>query len=225
MGRESVSQCGGGLDMHGEHRTVDRERQWYILGRWQEYEGEHRANLLRLAGIGAFYIVQLVSFYVFDNGSVDALPFHRAVTSVAVAWSLVALTVFLLLRNRIFPPGLKFLSTACDIGLLTVLAMSSESKANSPLVYVYFVILVLAGLRFSLPLIWFATIGSMVGYLLLVAASDPTWFDADHSVRPVQQLVVHLSLAMCGVVLGQIIRHVKRLALSYSQRVQEATSA
>ena len=31
------------------------DREWFIVGRWQEYEGEARANLLRIAGIGAFY--------------------------------------------------------------------------------------------------------------------------------------------------------------------------
>ena len=37
------------------------DRQWFIVGRWQEYEGEGRANLLRIAGIGAFYCIELAN--------------------------------------------------------------------------------------------------------------------------------------------------------------------
>lgn len=195
-----------------------QQRQWRIVGRWQEYAGERRANLLRTIAIGAFYAVQLINFYVFEDGSEGALVFHKAVTSLAVAWALVALCITLCLRNRVFPASLKFLSTACDIALLTALALASEAKANSPLVYVYFVIVLLAGLRFSLPLVWCATIGSMLAYLALVGMSDPTWFDADHAIRPVEQLIVHLSLALTGILLGQIVRHARGMAGDYAAR-------
>ncbi len=35
-------------------------RHWHIVSRWHEYEGEARANLLRIAGIGVFYLVEFV---------------------------------------------------------------------------------------------------------------------------------------------------------------------
>ena len=38
------------------------DRQWFIVGRWQEYEGEGRTNLIRIAGIAAFYIVELINY-------------------------------------------------------------------------------------------------------------------------------------------------------------------
>ena len=37
--------------------------QWRIVERWQEYEGELRANLLRIAGIGLFYGIKLLNYY------------------------------------------------------------------------------------------------------------------------------------------------------------------
>ena len=82
------------------------DRQWFIVGRWQEYEGEARANLLRIIAIGVFYIVQLISFYVLtshDEGHPDfqvARTFHHAATALAVAGSLVSLTILLCLSNR-----------------------------------------------------------------------------------------------------------------------------
>ena len=105
--------------VHMDQSTPDHlaDRDWYILGRWQEYEGEEKANLLRMAAVGAFYIVQLINFYVFDEAAEESLAFHRNVTILAVAWSLVALGVLLCLRNRIFPAALKYVSTGFDICL------------------------------------------------------------------------------------------------------------
>ena len=40
-----------------------RDRKWYIVERWQEYKGEGRANLLRIIGIGSFYIVHLMNYH------------------------------------------------------------------------------------------------------------------------------------------------------------------
>ena len=44
------------------------DRAWYIVGRWQEYEGEARANLLRLAAVAAFYAIELINYYGVDLG-------------------------------------------------------------------------------------------------------------------------------------------------------------
>lgn len=42
-------------------RPAAEDRDWYIIGRWQEYDGERRANLLRIIGIGAFYLIELIN--------------------------------------------------------------------------------------------------------------------------------------------------------------------
>src|SRR3954452_2552426 len=114
------------------------ERQWFIVGRWQEYDGEGRANLLRIVGIAAFYIVELINDHGLSLGLVQ-MPrirdraFHLAVTALAVSWTMVALAVLLCLRRHIFPAALKFLSTGADLVLLTgVLAVADGPR--SPLV-------------------------------------------------------------------------------------------
>jgi hypothetical protein len=38
-----------------ESLELTKERRWFIASRWEEYEGEGRANLLRMIGIAAFY--------------------------------------------------------------------------------------------------------------------------------------------------------------------------
>jgi hypothetical protein len=198
--------------------TSGAERQWYIVGRWQEYEGESRANLLRIVAIGAFYLVQLYTFYVHFAGDSQQLPFHQKATGIAVAWTMVALAVMLCLRRRIFPAALKYCSTACDLLLLTSLA-ALANRALSPLVLAFFVIIAMSALRFSLRLVWFSTIGAMLGYYALVGMSDNTWFDKEHVVPVPTQLITLLSLALTGVVLGQVVRRVKAMAAEYAERL------
>ena len=198
--------------------TGSAQRQWYIVGRWQEYEGESRANLLRIVAIGAFYIVQLINFHIIYACDPQQLPFHQQATGIAVAWTMVALAVMLCLRRRMFPAALKYCSTACDLLLLTSLAALANG-ALSPLVLAYFGIIAMSALRFSLGLVWFSTLVAMLGYYALVGLSDRTWFDKDHVVPPATQLITLLSLGLSGVVIGQVVRRVKAIAAEYAERI------
>ena len=112
------------------------DRDWFIVGRWQEYEGEGRANLLRIAGVGAFYCVELANYY---TGVVDR-PFHQAVTALAFAWAMVALGVLFCLGQHIFPASLKFVSTAADIVLLTAILTVADGPKSLRIV-AYFLLI------------------------------------------------------------------------------------
>ncbi|HEY2412446.1 MAG TPA: hypothetical protein VGI40_09400 [Pirellulaceae bacterium] len=202
--------------------TLIQQRQWFIASRWQEYEGEARANLLRIVAIGAFYVIELLRFYGFEKAVPEHLPFHRQATLIAVAWTMVALAIWMCLRLRIFPAALKYVSTACDILLLTSLAALNAPGPFSPLVLGYFLIVALAALRFNLGLVWFATVASMLGYWSLVGLIDKKWFDADHAVPPTRQLITLFSLALTGIVIGQVIRRVRDMASDYAQRLAMA---
>jgi len=80
----------------------------YIVGRWLEYEGESRANVLRLIAIAAFYVVELVNYHGLNLGVIE-MPavvdrkFHLTVTSLAVAWTLVGLIVLYCQVHHYFP--------------------------------------------------------------------------------------------------------------------------
>ena len=97
------------------------DQHWAIVERWQEYQGEARANLLRASGITGFYIIELINYHGLRLGFLE-LPkaagidrsFHLAVTALVVAWLVSGWSVFAFLRNRFFPPALKFLSTGLD---------------------------------------------------------------------------------------------------------------
>lgn len=201
--------------------TSINDRQWYIVGRWQEYEGEARTNLLRIIAIGAFYAVQLVHFYWISQADPSELPFQQRATAIAVAWTMVALAILLCLRLKMFPAALKYVTATCDVLLLTALASLGDGP-TSPLVLGYFLIIAAAALRFSLGLVWFSTLASMFGYLSLVGLKDKTWFDNNHAVPPVTQLLTLLCLALTGIVIGQVVRRVRALATDYAERLAAA---
>jgi hypothetical protein len=197
------------------------ERQWYIVGRWQEYAGEARANLLRIITIGVFYGLQLTNHHLLSGPEQRDASFHRAATALAVAGLFVALAVQLCLQRQIFPSLLKFASTVADIVLVTALAALGGGP-HSPLRLAYFLIIAMAALRYSLPLVWCASLGGMLGYLMLVALADKSaWFDADHAVRPIEQLMTLAALSLNGIIIGQIVRRVRGIAEDYRQRASE----
>ena len=209
-----------------------RERQWYIAERWQEYEGEGRANLLRIIGIGSFYIVHLMNYHgwrigvlrLAEQGDVSR-EFHVQVTLLAVAWTMLAVGTLLCLKQRIFPRWLKLFSTSSDLVLLTAILYVSNGP-RSPLVVGYFLLIVLATLRFSLPLVRLATVGSMLGYIcLLGCAKWPKTFgkgEVDISVPRYEQLIVLVALGLTGIILGQVVRRVRHLAEDFAGRVGAA---
>jgi hypothetical protein len=199
------------------------DRTWYIVGRWREYQGEGRSNLLRIVGIAVFYSVELANYRGLRLGffemprleSVDR-PFHQAVTALALAWTMTALAVHTCLRRQVFPASLKFLSTGADIVLLTcVLCVSNGPR--SPLVAGYFLIVALSALRFSLPLVRFATIGSMLGYLAVLGHAK--WFASrDLRVPRYHEVMFLLALGLTGITIGQVVRAVRSMAVEYGAR-------
>lgn len=225
--------------------SAQGEQNWFIAQRWQAYAAESRANLLRIAAIGAFYLVHLWSYFssqgrvpnygFFQLADAGEIPkqFHIMVTLIAVAWAMLALGILLALQHRMFPRWLPYFSTGCDIGLLTSIVCLG-GMARSPLVVGYFLILILSTLRLSLPLVWFATIGSLIAYLCvlgcakwpehLLGSTSSGSPSAELRVPRYHELIVLVAIAMAGVMLGQIVRYVRRLAEDFARRGRETTS-
>ncbi len=202
-------------------------QSWQITQRWQQYAGEARANLLRIVAVGTFYLIHLWNYFssqgklpdwgllqLAEAGTIDR-RFHVMVTLLALAWIMLAAGVHLSLRDRVFPRWLPTVTTLCDVLFLTsVLCISSGPR--SPLVAGYFLILAVAALRFSLPLVRVATVAAVAGYLaVLGCAKWPPSFglspDADYTVPRFHQLVTIAALTLTGIILGQVVRRVKTL--------------
>jgi hypothetical protein len=208
---------------------LSSERSWYIAERWQEFAGEARANVLRIGAVGAFYSVHLLEHFGYLQinrpeaavGDVVAANFHGSVTALAVAWTMTAVAVLLCLQQRIFPAWLKYVSTAADIAFLTAILCIANGP-RSALIMAYPLVIVLAGLRFSLPLVRFATVGSLLGYIVVLGCAKwPERFgrgNIDMQVPRYQQLMTLLAIALVGILLGQILRRVRVLAEDFRQR-------
>jgi len=211
-----------------ESPPLTNERLWYITGRWEEFEGEARANLLRVLALVVFYAVELINYKGIHLGFLEMpavvdRPFHLAVTYLTVGWVMLCLGVLCCRRQRIFPTTLKFISTGIDLLLLTTILALADGP-RSPLTVGYFLIIAAATLRLNLPLIWFATGGAMAGYLVLLGYAR--WFcPADRIGQMVvpryYQLVFILALGLCGIVLGQVIRRVRSMAEAYAGRLAQ----
>ena len=176
-----------------------------------------RAATLRSVLILVFYSIQLIHFLTLESIQDGDRIFHRQATLAAMAWLFLSMSVFIALRGGFMPSALKYVVTGIDLGLLTMLAWLSHGP-SSPLVLAMFVVLAIASLRFRIGLIWFATLGAMVCYMLLVGSVDATWFDSNHRTPILTQALTLCSLASTGVVLGQLVRTPRRMADAFLER-------
>ena len=199
---------------------------WTRLSRWQEYRGELRANLVRLAGIAVFYAVELASHRGVHLGPLqlevtrDART-HDALTALAVAWTTLALAVHLAIWRRYFPKALPYVSTGLDLALLTMLLILVDGP-RSQAVALYFLILALATLRFRLPLVW-CTTAALLSYGVVLWYVR-YWAPAPERIIPrYAQVLFAVSLVLCGIIQGQLIRQVRDLAHDFAaRRVEQA---
>jgi hypothetical protein len=194
-------------------------KSWHIASRWQEYEGEMRSALLRSILVAIFYAVQLVHFLSLPQIADSDRMFHRQVTFSAVAWLFLSLAVFIALKGGFMPPFLKYVTTAIDLALVTLLAWLGHGS-SSPLVMALFLVLVLSAIRFRIGLIWFASLGAMTCYMILVASTDKTWFDRDHTTPILTQAITLCSMGATGMVLGQIVRASRTMATAFLSRAE-----
>lgn len=202
--------------------SAPSDGDWNIVARWREYEGEQRANVLRVLGVASFYVVELLNRYGLHLGplelapvrGVDA-PFHAAITALAVVWVALAGGVVVALRSRLFPPWLKYLTAGADTLLLTSMLAIADGPA-SPLVVVFFPVLALAALRESSALVRFSTCASLLGYGALLAGA--AWLRPATRVPVYQAVLALLAIALTGVVLDRVVRASAEAATEYARR-------
>ena len=210
--------------MASDAKPLDDANAWFVAGRWQQLDGEYRANHLRILSLVAFYVVHLAQHYrptgLFASSTPPDGVFHLAVTVIVVGWLLMSLAIDVCLRQRTFPAATPYVTTGMDLLLLTaVLCLGGGQK--SPLVLGYFLILIMAAMRFSLPLVRATTAGAALSYLYLMAMGRWPQLIADAKIDTVaryHQIITLLAIAMSGVMLGQIIRRFRVMARYYADR-------
>jgi hypothetical protein len=204
--------------------SLDDDQAWYVATRWQQLDGEYRANYLRTLSVVTFYGIHLTHHYqplgVLSAAVAPDQMFHAAATLIATGWLVMALAIELSLRQHLFPAWLPYLTTAADLVLLTSL-LALGGGQQSPLVLGYLLIVVLAAVRFHLRLIRGAAAGSLSAYLFLMAMGRwPGWFGGwQIGVIPrYAQLMTLLAIGITGIMLGQLVRRARVTARYYAQR-------
>jgi hypothetical protein len=211
--------------MKGDEQPQDAT--WSVARHWRQREAEMRINLVRIAAVGIFYLIHLVHHWAathdssllksleLDTGGVLTDKLHVAVTCIVVAWTMLAVLVHAMLREGRSPRWLSVGATFLDVILLTA-ALLLSSGAASPLVAGYFLIVMMAGLRLDLRLVWETAGLSIAGYMFVLGCTRwPQGFLLENILPAVpryQQLMMVAALALSGVIVGQWIRHARKLA-------------
>lgn len=206
--------------------------RWSVLRRRRQYEAEIRVNVVRIAAIGAFYLIHLLHHWAatsghawlhgigLDAGNALAPIQHTALTFLVLAWIMAAVVVQQFLQARRLPPWLMYASTAADLVFLTS-ALTLSAGAASPLVAGYFLIVIMSGLRFDLRLVRATTCGAVAGYLFLLGAAKwPIGLLQQYPLPIVpryQQLMVVAALLLAGTLVGQWLRHARKLADDFAR--------
>jgi hypothetical protein len=190
----------------------------------EAFAGEVRVNRIRLAAILVFYVRHLIDVYV-ANAPGATGSYHLIVTAIVIAWTGMAVAMHWQLSSRRIGPRTRFLAVGWDLIMVTAMCVAAGGP-QTPLVLLYFVIIATAPLRLSLPLVYFATIGAGVLYLLLLAyyAWYRIGFERYYATPELQiprahQAIFVLSLIVCGVLAGQMVRQARRIAMGYGVSV------
>ncbi len=198
---------------------------WSDAQRLESWAGEVRVNLIRAAGLVAFYGYHLINFFGL-NEEVRG-RFHAAVTAIVLVWAFVILLLHVCLSRRYVPPGLKYFSTAADLILITAMLILTRDGPHSPLMLLYFLVIASAPLRLSLPLVYVATLGSMaagfvlVGYQYFFLIGPVNYYQSTERIPHTVQVIYLLSLGTAGILAGQMVRQARRLVEGYSVAVDE----
>jgi hypothetical protein len=205
-------------------RPLDDDQAWYVATRWQQLDGEYRANYLRILSVVGFYLVHLIQHYRpwgwMDDGLPASRNFHLAVTVIAAVWLLMAFAIELSLRQHLFPKGMMYLTTGMDFILLTAAVCLGNGQA-SPLVLGYLLIIVMSGTRFSLPLVQCATCSALFAYLFLMTVGKWPALMGGRQIETIPryaQLMTLLAIGIAGIIVGQLIRRFRVMADYYAAR-------
>ena len=198
---------------------MNADHPWFDAQRLEGYAGEVRVNLLRLTAIVVFYAHHLVNVFLIQDDPTLHGSYHATVTVLALAWAMAVLSIHFCLSRRWVPPALKYMATTWDLMLITALLVIGGDGKSMFAVF-YFLVIIAAALRLSLPLVYSATLGAMAAYLFFLGYVRFGLHVADKErlSRP-QQVVVLLALGAAGLLAGQVVRQVRRLLQGYPVRV------
>lgn len=178
---------------------------------------ERRVNLVRLAALLVFYGHHLLNVLIFRDDALSLGRYHTAATAVALAWSLTVLAIHLSLSLARLGRWLSLAAVCADLLLITLLLCLSRDP-KSAMSGLYYLVIISAGVRLSLPLVCAGTLGALAGYGLYQGYCH-LWIEPGAAgISRAAQVVFLLSLGAAGLLAGQMVRQARRLARGDARR-------
>jgi serine/threonine-protein kinase len=172
------------------------------LGRLLRWARRQPALASTWAALVLFYANHLLCATVFRVEGVDA-SFHVFVTTLVVAWALLALGFQRLVQRPGWAEIGTFAWSGTDVGLFTLL-LSRADGPKSALVVGYLLLVGGAALRYRPRLVGFVTGLSLLGYLGLTL--DAKLRRPEMAVRSHESFIFLLSLVLMGLILHLLAR-------------------
>jgi hypothetical protein len=190
--------------------------RWADAQRVEGFVGTARVNLIRLIAVLVFYGHHL--FYVFQAHHPPAGSdlFHLSATALVVAWSGAIIALGFCLKKRRYFPALPYLMTGWDLLLITLLLVATATAGNghSWLTVLYFLAIATTPLYLSLRLVYAATGGAALGYLVYLGfARFVLNLPEEQRLDRPSEIIVLLALGAAGLLAGQAVRQARRLVI------------
>jgi len=212
---------------HPVSLQTESDANWYIVRRWQTYVAELRVLILRMVAVVLLYGLQLVHHFVWLDAEAQAAgqAFQYVATGVACWAALLSLGVLLSIMRKWLPPALPYVTTVFDLLMVLTLVVMAGGPGQTETVSLLYLVIVLAGLRFDLKLLWICVPLAMAGYLVSIPLAETIWGESAGQVSLIRHAAVLTTLALVGVTTGQIVRRARQMAEEFHRRMPPGRAA
>jgi hypothetical protein len=181
------------------------------LKRRETWEGDQKANRVRLAVVGLFTLNELANYHVLH---VVDLRFHVGSLLIVGLWLLATALFHVMLREHLLPRATSYIIVSTDILLLTWLLFLGDGP-KSPLVALYFLVIALSGIRVDPSVCLYTGAAAAFGYGAVLEFTKRQ--RPELLVPPYHAVIVALAL----LVMGWIMAHLVSRALVLLQQAME----
>lgn len=193
--------------LHGDPVEARPANAWQRVLRWSRREPALSSRLGALALVTG--VIQL-TYHVIDL----ELRLHLIVVGLMGLWALASLSCRFLLGRERGVAVTPYVWATVDVCMLTLLLRITQNEFT-PLVGIYPLVIVGAGLWFRVPVVWYSTVLCACAYALLVPNAPPHpggGFYAHHNV------IFLILLGVCGLIVSYQVYRVRVLSRYYGQR-------
>ncbi|HLA85488.1 MAG TPA: serine/threonine-protein kinase, partial [Thermoguttaceae bacterium] len=178
------------------------------LRRWSRRQP---ALALRLGTLSVFYGIELFDYYFTSAGN---SKFHFNISILLAVWAAASIVFQWLVSSRRWSVPACFGWGTLDAGLLLVILLFLANGAASPLVVVYPILIVAAGLWMRVRFVWYMAALSVISYGILVADFYywRPWLTAAFDGNLNRHLDFLVALVIEAAIVGYLVQRLRTLS-------------